>query len=124
MEWIKFYPDQEERAKKTWKYTHEKLMPLEPNFTIFCPFCFMHKLHELLSEQTNVREAILKALEYASNVSYKHRNVFHPYPNQYRIDMFFKCMNCYNIFIFGVPIDENYFKEIGAGTMHVRNVLR
>lgn len=98
--YIKIYPDQEERAKNTWRYTDDKLMPLEPLFELRCPVCG------------------------SKNVSYKHRNVFNPYPGQYRIDMHFKCMNCYNIFIFGVPIDEQYFKKIGAGTMHVRNVLR
>jgi len=96
---IKFYKNQEERAKEMWGYTYDKLIPLEPLFKLKCPVCG------------------------SDDVSFKHRNVFSPYRNQYRIDMYFKCMKCYHIFVFGVPIDKSYFEEIGIGSMHVREVI-
>ena len=119
MTWIKFYEDKIERSKQKWKYTHDKLMPLEPRFQVICEQCFVNKLVEEIVNGRDVKEAIRIAFEYASDISYKHRTVFSPKPKEFRIDMHFKCMRCDRVITFGVHVEESYAKEIGFGTMHV-----
>jgi len=119
MTWIKFYEDKIERSKQKWRYTNDRLMPLEPRFRVICEQCFVNKLVEELECGKKLEDAVKTAIEYASDVSFKHRTVFSPSPNQFRIDMHFKCMRCDRVITFGVHVDGEYAKKIGFGTLHV-----
>ncbi len=116
---IRYYPDKIERSMLMWERTHDRLTPLKPKFKVVCEQCFINELVEELKAGTDLKEAIMRAFERATDVSFKHRTVFSPSPGQYRIDMHFKCMRCDRVFVFGVHVDEDYAKEIGMGVLHV-----
>lgn len=119
MDFIKFYSNKVEMSMKMWRKTHDKLMPLEPKFKLVCPMCFINKFTECVISGKELINSVKEAIEYSSDIAFKSRSVFSPGSGQYRIDMIYKCMRCDLPITFGVHIDEDYYNEIGEGTLHV-----
>lgn len=75
----------------TWKKTYNIWMPLEPRIEIKCPIC-------------------------SSGVRFKEYNLQHrSYKitgDKFRVDMFYKCVNCGFVLTFGVPVDSKYYYNI------------
>jgi len=85
-------PDIVERAKQYWEYTYFWKQPLKPKFKVICHFCG----NEMVFHWYRVHK----------------RQYKNPKAHPYRIDIGFKCMNCFHLEVFGVPVDEDYWNFI------------
>ncbi len=80
------------KAKLKWEYTYNWRMPLKPKFPVICHFCNT----EMVFHWYRPHERPYK----------------NPKAHKYRIDIGFKCMNCFHVEVFGVPVEYEYWKFI------------
>lgn len=79
------------QRNKKWDFKNTKPY-LFPKFKIQCPIC-------------NSNNVSFKHVQFF-RIAYSDKNKY----SSYRGDVYFKCMDCFHVFVFGVPITEKEYK--------------